>query len=1733
MRTLTSFLLWITNKSSRADRRRTSHRLPTLSAVDLLENRVLLTIDTLSVGVEGTTGDAGSNDPQISRDGRFVAFQSRADDLVAAGSDSNGFQDIFVRNLEDDTTTLLSVTPEGRAGNDDSWAPTISDDGRFVAFTSFATTLGKSTAITAGPNVYVHDRDTDEDGVYDEAGATSVTLLSHSGTDELTSGNGPSGGITLGGQWQNRPVISGNGGIVAYVSAATNLLDPDDGVTVLPGPNLYVTTTVGASTTLVSTDVTGTTSGIRFGGGVANIPSLSFDGRYVAFESNYTNLVADDVEGTSDTFVRDVAAAVTTRISVNAEGRGGDRASREPVISRNGRHVIFVSRATNLVEGDTNLTEDTFVHDVLAKRTSLISVARDPASTSSTGNEASPSTAGPLGGGYDISDNGRYVLFTSRATDLVDPADGLADTNGTLDVFFFDRDADNDGAYDEAGPGGTTTSLVSINSDGTAASDSFFATGGSTAVSLSGGGRQAVFVSPGTNLIPGGTPGTGVYIRDLVAESTSLAGLTGLPSALQAGVAEVGVSTSPLQVVFSSFATDVDPAVADSNVAVDVFRYTAPTDLRFLLATADGEERLVVAYSVENVPADGPFEIGVYLSTDGSFDAAEDDLLDTITIAGAGLGVGERKMAFDIGSGEGEVALPGAGAPEVDFDYQILFVVDHLNVQEEIDGDPFNDDNTGRFHGLYHLPDGPVFGHGSASSRFENDSLFVTEVDASTLEVRLNKRLETYDPADVTSIRFRGHEGRDFVQAAGTDDLLLGGAGNDVLRGGAGDDTINGGFGNDRLFGEAGFDTIFDGMGDDTIDLGPDGGVIVATPGSDDIFLGLDDGSLLDFSFADNANEINLDAFDVTQTVDDEFNTITLRGDEFDFDFLGSAFDDEVFVRVKDRDRVINGGDGHDRISIDADGRSVTFDGTTLTPEIGGAITLFDFEDIEVFNFPPVIIDNSDTSGFSDTGFFDSNPNFPQGFNGGVKFSGADSGNTATWTFSDVPPGRYAVSATWTNAPDRAKNSPFTIFDGASGGTIASQLNVNQELPPNEFDDGGVSWRNLDIVDVTGSTLTVQLSDVGADEFVVADAVRIAPLSPSSLIFDDLDPQFDAPDGTRVDGPGLFGGATSQLSNAGGQPIEVTLAALGDSLRHHGPCQIAFTWPADAAAGMARLEVNDGQATVSKVVNQQLPPDDFVADSIPWEIVADGIGMMCDNVTITVFPDDVTSSAPIIVDAVRVSSTSSLMMFVTAQLITPEGDLLADDPVSEGDTIDFGNLPRDTITGDASGTRTVVIRNAGGAPLPLTGVIPNPGNGFTVRTPTVDSVPPGGEVKVDLDFSGSSLGTFGSTFDATDLFGVNLAVTIIDDDVPPTVAILSPTDGAPVVEGSTIAFDVDATDDVQIRNVELLVNGEAVTNDLTAPFDFDFTLPFLGDLQNPQSVQVTFTATATDFAGNSTSSDPVIVDLLPAAPPMVTVFPPGNGVLPFEDAFFDLHVDVDDNGPDIVQVEFLVNGVVVSTLNQAPYVGRIPQLDGTSKVTAVALDVFGTEYTSKPLTLEPAGPGNIDGDADFDANDSFLIQLLQLSGTDDQVTQSKGSSPFSSAEIRAKLRDLGAIGDVDGDRDSDANDAFLIHLVKLSGSDFQINQSKGPSPLTATQIRSNVSRLGGMNLQNARAGRRLLLGATSVAAQPDQQKFNLTQSADQTRRQQMASVEAENPRGSEAALVWENFRHWIDDICVE
>jgi len=215
---------------------------------------------------------------------------------------------------------------------------------------------------------------------------------------------------------------------------------------------------------------------------------------------------------------------------------------------------------------------------------------------------------------------------------------------------------------------------------------------------------------------------------------------------------------------------------------------------------------------------------------------------------------------------------------------------------------------------------------------------------------------------------------------------------------------------------------------------------------------------------------------------------------------------------------------------------------------------------------------------------------------------------------------------------------------------------------------------------------------------------------------------------------------------------------------------------------------------------------------------------------------------------------------------------------------------------------------------------------------------------------------------------------------------------------------------------------------------------------------------------------------------------------------------------------------------------------------AFAFEVFTQGVAT--LKVRKTGPaGGLDGDGDFDVNDSFLIHLVKLPGTDTQIGQSKGNSSLNTAQIRAAIAALNTAGDVDGDGDFDANDSFLIHMVKLAGTDTQIDQSKGRSALTAARICANIYALGKeATTQTVATSAQILLSvlasvpqnedASAVEAIPSTNMPSILNSSD---RDLFASVNS----GKEAVptiataittphavseTVWEDFRHWIDAI---
>ncbi len=355
----------------------------------------------VSVSSAGAQATDFSEAPSISGDGRYVAFQSNAANLVPG--DTNG-NDVFVHDRQTGATTRVSVASAGTQGNQNSFAPSISADGRFVAFYSLATDLVPGPDTNGGADVFIHDRATSQ-----------TTRISQT----------PTGAFGAGASYN--PSVSADGRFVAFWSDAPNLVAGD---------------TNGAFDVFLHDRQTGTTTRVSVsslgaqGNAESRMPSISADGRFVAFFATATNLVAGDTNNAYDVFVHDTQTATTTRVSVSSSGSQALGQSIEPSISADGRRVAFQSPAANLVAGDVNARGDVFVHDRQTGVTTLASVT----------------TAGAQGDSHSfhpaIAHNGRHIVFYSLATNLVP-----GDTNDLYDTFVRDTgscpgDANGDGAVD-------------------------------------------------------------------------------------------------------------------------------------------------------------------------------------------------------------------------------------------------------------------------------------------------------------------------------------------------------------------------------------------------------------------------------------------------------------------------------------------------------------------------------------------------------------------------------------------------------------------------------------------------------------------------------------------------------------------------------------------------------------------------------------------------------------------------------------------------------------------------------------------------------------------------------------------------------------------------------------------------------------------------------------------------------------------------------------------------------------------------------------------------------------------------------------------------------------------------------------------------------------------------------------------------------------------------------------
>ncbi|MFH1217245.1 MAG: Ig-like domain-containing protein [Pseudomonadota bacterium] len=340
----------------------------------------------ISTSPDREPGNGSSFNPALSADGSYVAFLSYANNLV---NDVSGGQ-VYVFDRMNNSIDLVSKSTTGDAGNGTSDYPSINNDGQFVAFYSFASNLVNGDTNDAR-DIFVHDRGT---------GVTEIASISSTGT----MANGHS----------YFPAISNDGNFVAFDSTATNLIPGDaNGATY----DVFIRNRLTGNTELVSLSAGGVQSDRD-----SRKPSISADGRYVAFESQATNLISG-VSG-RQIYVRDQQSGTLTQASVSSSGTSGNGSSENASISADGRFVLFQSTSSNLVVNDTNGVTDIFIHDRQTGITERVSV-------STTGGQTNNHSYCYFQN--SISADGQYVVFHSAASNLV------GDTNGANDIFLRDR----------------------------------------------------------------------------------------------------------------------------------------------------------------------------------------------------------------------------------------------------------------------------------------------------------------------------------------------------------------------------------------------------------------------------------------------------------------------------------------------------------------------------------------------------------------------------------------------------------------------------------------------------------------------------------------------------------------------------------------------------------------------------------------------------------------------------------------------------------------------------------------------------------------------------------------------------------------------------------------------------------------------------------------------------------------------------------------------------------------------------------------------------------------------------------------------------------------------------------------------------------------------------------------------------------------------------------------------
>ncbi len=328
-----------------------------------------------------------TTDYAMTPNGRYIVFASSKSDAVSG--DTNGKNDIFVRDTLNNMTTRVSVSSAGTQANDYSNTPTITDNGRYVLFQSTATNLADISGVSGYTGgVYLHDMKT---------GATElVSAAYYHYTNNETRTIFPDD-------------LSEDGRFVYYDAAVIGGSSTDS------WSKVYMKDRSSNTTTLVSSNASSVDAD-----STSQYAKTSCDGRFAVFASAATNLVSGDTNSTYDIYLVDTVNGHTIK-SLTLDGNG---MSTNPQISCDGNYVMFNSSATNLISGGTASTPGVFLYDVANDTTELVSKDNAGSQVDNAGfNNQSPS----------MSADGRYAVFSAYVNN------GVTGSSKSYQIFIRDR----------------------------------------------------------------------------------------------------------------------------------------------------------------------------------------------------------------------------------------------------------------------------------------------------------------------------------------------------------------------------------------------------------------------------------------------------------------------------------------------------------------------------------------------------------------------------------------------------------------------------------------------------------------------------------------------------------------------------------------------------------------------------------------------------------------------------------------------------------------------------------------------------------------------------------------------------------------------------------------------------------------------------------------------------------------------------------------------------------------------------------------------------------------------------------------------------------------------------------------------------------------------------------------------------------------------------------------------